>query len=130
MAFTYVVSTDRGRCRLLIMDVTAATYVFEDDEIDTFLVMEGSSVKRAAALALETIASNEAFTLKVIRLLDLSTDGPAVAASLLARAKELRSQAALEDQGTDGGAFEVVEWDLGPASVRDYWQRRRYYLGY
>lgn len=127
MAFTYNTATDTGKVRLLIFDTNAAAYVFEDEEIAVFLGMEASSVKRAAALALETIASNEAFTQKAIRLLDLSTDGPKVAAELRARARVLREQDAADvaDAEAAGGwaGFEVAEWPLGAASDRDYLTR-------
>lgn len=96
MAFTYDLSVDRGRVRLLISDVdvqTPANQVFTDDEIDAFLDLEGS-VRLAAALALETIARNEVMVSKVMRVLDLQTDGASVARELRFQAKELRDQAA------------------------------------
>jgi hypothetical protein len=130
MSFTYDATTSAGRVRLLIPDTDAVNHVFSDEEIAAFLIMEGSGVKRAAALALETMASNEAFVQKAIKILDLSTDGPKVSAELRARAKDLRSQAAAEEAATDGGGFDIAEMDLGNASLRDYAQRKRYYLGY
>jgi len=57
MAFTYDVTTDRGKVRLLIGDKTAADYHFEDDEIDAFLTMASSSLLLAASYALESWAS-------------------------------------------------------------------------
>jgi hypothetical protein len=85
-------ATDVGQVRLLIND-TFTEQVFSDEEIETFLFLEGDSVKLAAAQALETIATDEALTSKVIRSQDLNTNGPEVAAELRARAKILRSQA-------------------------------------
>jgi hypothetical protein len=79
VAFTYDTSTDNGKVRLLVFDTNSNSYVFEDEELAVFLSIEGSSLKRAAALALETMASNEAFVLKVIQLMDLRTDGAATA---------------------------------------------------
>lgn len=49
-----------------------------------------SAVKLAAADALDIIASSEAMIQKRIKLLDLTTDGPAVADSLRKHAKTLR----------------------------------------
>lgn len=86
------VTTPLGQVRLLIND-TADSPVFSDPEIAAFILLEGSDVKCAAALAYETIAADEALTSKVIRLQDLQTDGAAVAAQLLARATSLRSEA-------------------------------------
>lgn len=109
MPFTYDITTSRGRVRLLIPDSQAASYVFEDAEIDAFLALEDSDVRRSAALALETIASSQALTLKVIKILDLQTDGARTADALLKRAAILRQQADDAEAAEDGGAFEVIE---------------------
>lgn len=126
MAFTYDTSTTTGKIRLLIFDTDSTNYVFEDAEIDVFYDVEGSSIKRAAALALETMASNEAFVLKVIELMDLRTDGAATARALLARAKLLRSQAD-DEEYADDGAFEWAEMVHDDFSAREriYKQRLR-----
>lgn len=113
MAFTYDPTTDRGRVRLLITDVDATQALFSDAEVDTFLALEGA-VKTGAALALETIASNEALVQKATRLLDLQTNGPAVAKELRERAAALRTQAA---EGDTAGAFDWAEMVTGPASA-------------
>lgn len=103
MSFTYDPSTDAGKVRMLCTDRDSANQIFSDTEIDAFLSMEGSSVRRAAALALETIASNEALTQKVIVTLDIETDGAKVSDALLKRAAALRTQ---ED---NTGAFAIAE---------------------
>lgn len=120
MAFSYDLDTEVGQLRLIIFDTNATTHTFEDGELLAFYALEGSSVKRAAALALETMASNEAMTLKVIKLLDLQTDGAKVADSLLKRAAELRKQADADDAAADGGAFDIAEM-----VVDDFTFRRR-----
>jgi hypothetical protein len=79
--------------RLLIGDTDLeepGNHIFQDEEIDAFLAMEASVVKLAAAQALDTMASSEAMILKKIRILDLTTDGPAVAKELRERASTLR----------------------------------------
>lgn len=128
MTATYVLTTSIGQVRLLIPDSNIVTPVFTDEEITAMLLMENSRVKRGAALCLETMASSEAYVQKAIRLLDLSTDGPKVAAELRARAKTLRGQDADDltvEQAVSGEAlFEVAEWPLGPPSARDYLDRR------
>jgi len=86
----------KDQIRLLIGDTdqaNAENRYFEDEEIDSFLAMANGNVYLATAQALDTLASTEALILKKISILDLSTDGPAVAAELRARATELRSQA-------------------------------------
>lgn len=107
----YDPTTDAGRVRLLITDTSDDEDVrlFADDEIDTFLLLEGSNVFRAAALALETVAVNEALVLKVIRTLDVQTDGAKVAESLLKRAALLRTRA-LDDIEDAADDFAVAEF--------------------
>ena len=120
---TYDLATDVGKVRLLISDtdVTAGgvNAIFEDDEIETFLDLEGGRVRLGAALALETIARNEVMVSKVIRVLDLETDGASVARELRLQAQELRSQdadlvAADEDLG-----FETADLVVDQFTWRD-----------
>lgn len=114
MAFTYDVSTDRGKVRLLITDVQAANPLFQDAEIDAFLTLN-TSVRMAAAAALEVIAASEVLVLKKIVNLDLETDGPAVARELRELAKQLRAQE------TAVGAFDIAEQIVDPFTEREYW---------
>lgn len=111
-------STNSGKVRLLIPDTDPDNNVFDDDEIDAFLDIEFSNVRRATALALETIASSEAYTLKHITALDLSTDGPSVARELRERAKSLRDQAKEDEAREEGGAFDFAEWVHEPSQRR------------
>src|SRR5690606_16856554 len=106
MAIDY--DTDRGRVRLLIADTTEGSFLLDDTQIDAFLSMEGS-VKRAAAQALEAIASSEVLVSKKIRTLDLQTDGPAVAAEPRAQAKGLREQDDADND--DPWAIDIVNFD-------------------
>jgi len=107
----YDPNTDAGRVRLLVTDTSDDEDVrlFTNDEIDTFLALEGSNVFRAAALALETVAVDQALVLKVIRTLDVQTDGAKVADSLLKRAEKLRARA--DDDAADAtDDFAVAEF--------------------
>jgi len=115
VAFTYDLSTDAGKVRLLIPDRNAADYVFEDTEIAAFLTIEGD-IRNATALGLETIASDNAMVLKVIRLLDLTTDGAKTSDALLKRAAMLRDQADALDAT---GAFDYAEMVYNPFSERE-----------
>lgn len=115
MTFSYELATDVGKIRLLLSDTVQADAYFTDEEISTFLTLEASSVKRAAALGLETIASNEALVLKVIKTLDLETDGAEVAKALREHAQDLRDQA---DEGEDG-------WDIAELVYDDFTYRER-----
>lgn len=121
MAFTYDLATDSGKVRLLIPDTSATAYVFEDDELDAFLSLESSDPRRAAAMALETMASSEAYVQKAIKVLDLQTNGPAVAKSLMERAEKLRAQAEIAD---DGDAFDIAEMVHDSFSARERWEKQ------
>lgn len=97
---------DRDTVRLLISDVggaDGATFLFTDTEIDTFLALR-ADVRLAAALALRTIAGNEAQTQKAIKFFDLSTNGPATAQAL----RQLASD--LEAQVDDDACFDIAQF--------------------
>lgn len=122
MAFTYDLSDNVGKIRLLIMDNQSASYLFEDAEITALLEFEASNTRRAAALALETMASNEAYVQKKIELLDLKTDGSVVSKELRSRAADLRKQAdQAEARDDDGGAFDIAEMVVDSFTARQRW---------
>jgi len=117
MAFTYDVTTDRGKVRLLCTDVLESNPLFQDAEIDAFLSMN-TGVRLAAAAALEVIAASEVLVLKKIINLDLETDGPAVARELRELAKQLRAQE------TAVGAFDFAEQIVDPFTEREYYDKQ------
>lgn len=119
MTFTFDLTTNRGKVRLLCTDSDSAHEIFDDDSIDAFLSIESDNVKRAAALALETIASSEVLVQKVIRLLDLSTNGASESAELLKRAAMLRSQAEADEMGESSG-IDFAEMVYDPFSAREH----------
>ena len=119
MAFTYDVTTDRGKVRLLITDRDAAHEIFNDDEIDAFLSMMSGNVLRAAAVALFQIAANEVLLLKVIKLLELQTDGASAARALKELAKEYQEKADLAEAGEAGGSFDWAEMVYDDFSYRE-----------
>lgn len=116
MAFTYDVTVDRGRVRLLIGDtnvVNAARQVFSDEEVDAFLTLRGGSVFAAAATALRSIAANEVQVLKVVKNLDLQTDGAKVSDALVKLAGEYEGLAD-EAASADDPGFEIAEMVFDP----------------
>jgi hypothetical protein len=113
VAFTYDPSTDRGKVRMLITDRNEAKAIFTDAEIDAFLELEDQGVRRAAAAALETIATDQALVLKVITTLDLQTDGAKLSDSLLKRARALR------DTDDELGGFDYAEMPESIFSQRE-----------
>jgi len=100
MSTTYDLSTDIGKIRLLITDTDISNATFTDEEISVFLGLtindDGNDIYYAAAEALDTIARSEVLTQKRIKLLDLQTDGPAVAAELRKQAERLRQKSDAE----------------------------------
>lgn len=108
MAIDY--STPLGQVRLIIADVEEGNFLLADDQITGFLAIESGRVKRAAAQALDAIATSEVLVSKVIRTLDLQTDGAKVAAELRARAAGLRQQ---DDEEDEEGpwAVDVIPFD-------------------
>lgn len=119
MSFDYDVTTPTGKVRMNIPDKDAATAFWTDEEIQALLTQEGDNVKRATAAALEAMASNEAYVQKVVRLMDISTDGARVSSALLERADKLRAQADEEEAGEDGGALDVAEFGYDDFSRRE-----------
>jgi hypothetical protein len=111
---SYDVTTALGQLRLLLNDTGPDALVFNDDELQAFLDMEGGSVKLAAAQAIDTNADNEVLASKVITTRDGSVNGAAVATALHARAEQLRAQVYAGDDA-DGGFFEIVYPDCGPS---------------
>ncbi len=119
MTFTYDVGTLSGnlaRVRLLIRDTDSDNAIFQDEEIDVFLSLEGDNLKRAAAMAYEVIAGNEAYIQKVQTVLNTSTDGAKLADALRAQAALWRKQAADEEATADGGAFDWAEMVVNGSS--------------
>lgn len=111
-------TTPEGQVRLLIADVSddPAKLVLTDAQVTGFLSLNAGNVRRAAADALDAIATSEALVSKVIRTQDLATDGAKVAAALQTKAAQLRAQADTADDALDDGLFDVV--DTLPAATR------------
>lgn len=80
------------------------------DFIDLEGVESGNDIRFAAADALDAMAINQALLLRKIKMLDLETDGPAMAKALQAAAKIMR------DMIQEDGSFDIAEQiNDGPA---------------
>jgi hypothetical protein len=119
MTVTYDPTTPIGFTRLLIPDRVIANAVYTDEEISAFLLAELATPKRAAALALETLAADRAMVLQVIRTNGLSTDGAKLSDALLKRAGLLRTQATTEEGYLPGGTFDYAEEVNGNFSYKE-----------
>jgi hypothetical protein len=93
----------------------AASYIFNDAQIQAFLVLYSDNVKRAAAQAKLVLATSEALINKVIKTYDFTTDGAKLGAELRAQAKMLQDEAAQDDMVDSFDTFMIVspttKWD-------------------
>ena len=124
MSYTTDPTTDIGRVRLLIQDTDPFNPIYPDDnQISAFLELEGGDIKFSAALALESIAANMAFVLRVIKILDLQTDGQKTAQSFLDIAKRYRDLTGV----SDWAGFDIAQvTDDSTFALRDYlWKQLR-----
>lgn len=107
---------------------TYQSTLLSDADIQTFLDLNGGSVLRGAAAAIDTIASSEALIAKRTDLLDIKLDGPAVARALREHAKALRAQAEDEEEEAEGsqdGMIDYAEHALPPFGSRSrFWNER------
>ena len=94
MSFTYTLTTNVGKLRLLIPDNVATSYDLEDDEISYFLTERGSNVKAAAVDCCNWLAR------KYAKLATFSADGLSVQHTARAEAYAMRArELALAAQG-------------------------------
>jgi len=111
-------STQIGQVRLLIPDTDqlanpadpsqAASYIFNDSQIQAFVTMYVGSIKRAAAQAKLVLATSEALINKVITTYDLKTDGAKLGAEIREQAKQLREEAVEDEREDANDTFTVV----------------------
>lgn len=97
-------STEVGRVRKYIPDLVQlpdpsdptleASFMWSDDEIQSFVDDEDGNIKRAAAYILIATANNENLILKKLTTEDLATDGPAVSNAMLKTAERLLAETA------------------------------------
>jgi hypothetical protein len=89
VSWNYAPTTDLGKMRLLIADTDIDRQIMQDEDLQGFIVIAGH-YWLGAAMALDSIATNEVLTQKVLTIMGTSTDGAKVAKELRARAKQLR----------------------------------------
>lgn len=108
--------------RLLTGDKAADDYIFTDDEMESFIELNNGNVYYAAADALDAIAANAAYTLKVLTILDVTTNGQATAEAIRASAAALRAKADADAANTIVcGVANVVTPQL-PTHWRPWWE--------
>ena len=90
MSWTFDSGTDLGKMRLLISDTDQSRPIMDDEDLQAFTIIAGHYWP-GAAMALDSIATNEVLTQKVLTIMGTSTDGAKVAKELRARAMQLRA---------------------------------------
>ncbi len=75
--------------RLLVSDTDSTRQILQDEDLQAFVAIAGHYWP-GAAMALDSIATNEVLTQKVLTIMGTSTDGAKVAKELRSRAKQLR----------------------------------------
>ncbi|NLX48410.1 MAG: hypothetical protein GXY82_00760 [Methanospirillum sp.] len=109
MVYTYTLTNDIGKVRLLVPDRVQTGAAFTDEEITALLALEGGDVYGGAAAACDVLANDEALAGKVISANGVSTNGVAVGQYFSAKAEKYRAR--IGSAGTAGG-----EW-VGVASA-------------
>ena len=108
--------------RLLTGDKAADDYIFTDDEMESFLELSSGNVYYAAADALDAIAANAAYTLKVLTILYVTPNGQATAEAIRASAAALRAKADADAANAIVcGVANVVTPQL-PTHWRPWWE--------
>jgi hypothetical protein len=124
-------TTPVGQVRLLIADTNESALTLSNDQVEGYLGLYGadattstlSQTRRAAADALDAIATSEALVSKVIRTQDLSTDGAKLADALRKQAATLRAQADTADDDAAGGFLDVAEFSPYPGGGPELTER-------
>lgn len=108
--------------RLLTGDKAADDYIFTDDEMESFLELSNGNVYYAAADALDAIAANAAYTLKVLTILDVTTNGQATAEAIRASAAALRAKADADAANAIVCGVANVATPQLPTHLRPWWE--------
>ena len=94
--------------RGLIPDLDSSNRIFTDAQINSFLSVAHNNVLRAAAFAVDAVATNEALLIKKMSTDDFHVDGPAAADAMRKHAAALRSEADRMDREDADQAFLLV----------------------
>ncbi|GAA5229261.1 hypothetical protein [Arthrobacter cryoconiti] len=118
--------TPLGKVRLLTADLSTPPKI-SDEILDGYLGLYEAAepqcaIWRAAADALDAMATSDLLQSRVIRTQDLSVDGAKFAAELRKQAAELRLRADEADAANDS-FFDVIPfgWSPGQEGVEEHW---------
>lgn len=103
MAFTYLLTNNIGKIRLLIADTDENSYDFEDDEITAAISMS-SDIYAASALLIRSLAANRSRLAVSVKRGTMSEDLTKLPTLLMDLAKHLDIQS---DQQADASLLEA-----------------------
>lgn len=103
MSFSYDLTSNVGRVRLLVGDTLSASAKFTDEEIEYFLEAESDNLNLAAALCADSMAARAADNAKSETIGSYSINQSSQAASWMEMAKRLR------DKESQAPAFGVCD---------------------
>lgn len=93
MSFTYNTSTNIGKVRAIIGDVTSSTALLSDEQIQVFLDLKSNDIFMTAAMALRSMAASKAIVAKMKSAGNYSEDTRQITSLLLSTAKDLEAAA-------------------------------------
>ena len=108
--------------RLLTGDKKEDDQIFTDSEVEDFLELNEGNVYRAAADALDAIAANAAYVLKVVTILDVTTNGQATADAIRKSAEALRNKAKEDESNTIVCGVVKYRGDTLTTHLRPWWE--------
>lgn len=82
MAFTYDLTTDAGKVRLIIADTDSSAYAYEDAEIAYFLTAQSDDVTKAAYMAVRGLLADRARRVKRATMAGIAYDDTAQVSAL------------------------------------------------
>lgn len=118
--------TPVGQVRALVPDVEEIDYrddgepsfLMSDEQLEALLAINNGNVKRAAADAIDALATSEAYISKVTKTEDLHTDGAKVGNMISLRAQRLRASADLDDERDSQDMFDIIPYHPRPPAHR------------
>lgn len=108
--------------RLLTGDKKEYDRIFTDSEMEDFLELNEGNVYRAAADALDAIAANAAYVLKVVTILDVTTNGQATADAIRKSAEALRNKASEDESNAIVCGVVKYRGDALATHLRPWWE--------
>lgn len=113
MAFTYDLTNDIGKVRLMISDTVSTDYIFTDEEIQAFLSMQENNLYLTAAQAYGTIIRSRALLSRAV-----SREGYSSQEHALSELRQLVKD--LEQQAITAGGIQTADFKITDEHFEGY----------